>query len=80
MKTLNPNVKPVTITSELSLKLARKCIDVMGSSSFDEDSGNKTLNFDFDDEILSIVSGKEFGLIRTTSGKVCIVIVSVNFE
>lgn len=80
VKTLNPNVKPVTITSELSLKLARKCIDVMGSSSFDEDSGNKTLNFDFDDEILSIVSGKEFGLIRTTSGKVCIVIVSVNFE
>lgn len=70
MRTLNPNVKPATITSELSLKLARKCIDVMGSSSFDEESGNKTLNTDFDDEILSIVAGKEFELVRTSSGKV----------
>lgn len=56
--------------SELSLKLARKSIDVMGSSSFDEESGNKTLNQDFDDEILSIVAGKEFGLIKSSSGKV----------
>lgn len=67
-------MKPVTIMSELPLKLARKSIDVLGSSSFDEESGNKSLSRDFDDEIVSIVAGKEFGLVKSSSGKVNVLI------
>lgn len=70
VRTLNPCIKPATVTSELSLKLARKCIDVIGSSSFDEEGSSKTLNIGSDDEIVSVVAGKEFGLVRTLSGKV----------
>ena len=70
VRTLNPLIRPATVTSELSLKLARKCIDVMGSSSYEEESSNKTLNIGSDEEIVSVVAGKEFGLVRTLSGKV----------
>ncbi|KAL0280278.1 UNVERIFIED_CONTAM: hypothetical protein PYX00_001618 [Menopon gallinae] len=70
VRTLNTNVKPVTVTSELTLKLARKCIDVLGVSSYDEENPGKTLNIGSDDEIVSITAGKEFGLVRTLNGKV----------
>lgn len=62
----------MTVTSELTLKLARKCIDVLGVSSYDEENPGKTLNIGSDDEIVMITAGKEFGLVRTLNGKVSI--------
>lgn len=52
--------------------MARKCVDVFGVSSFDEDIGIHTVTSGIrnDDEIASICAGKEFGLIRTVAGKV----------
>lgn len=35
MRTFDPFHSPVTIVSELTLKLARKCLEVFGSASFD---------------------------------------------
>lgn len=45
-------------------------MDVCGVAPFDEENSIHTLNVGTDDEIASIVSGKEFSLIHTTSGKV----------
>ncbi|CAG2068664.1 unnamed protein product [Timema podura] len=56
--------------SELPLKLARKCVDVFGTSLFDDDSSIHTLHTGCDEETAFITAGKDFGLIRTGSGKV----------
>lgn len=58
--------------SELPLKLARKCVDVYGIAPFEEEGSFHTVNTGLDEEISAICAGKEFGLIRTTSGKVII--------
>ncbi|CAG9818957.1 unnamed protein product [Phaedon cochleariae] len=50
--------------------LARKCVEVFGVSSFDEDVGSYTVNIGNEEEIGNICCGKEFGLIRTVTGKV----------
>ncbi|XP_012285925.1 E3 ubiquitin-protein ligase MYCBP2 [Orussus abietinus] len=69
VRTINTLSNPVTVTSELPLKLARKCVDVFGSATFDEEQTVRTLNPDCDDEIASVTAGKEFGLLKTVSGK-----------
>lgn len=67
---LNQNVVPASLVNELPLKLARKCVDSLGTAAFEEDVGTTTINTGTDDEIATICSGKDFGLIKTTSGKV----------
>lgn len=59
----------MTVTSELPLKLARKCVDIFGSAAFDEDQSAHVLNINCDDEIMMVAAGKEFGLLSTASGK-----------
>jgi len=63
----------VTVASELPLKLARKCVDIFGCASFDEEQAAHTLNPGCDDEIATVIAGKEFGLLKTVSGKVNII-------
>lgn len=70
VRTLNPNVNPASCQNELPLKLARKCIDVLGVASFEEEGSVNSVNTGSDEEIVSITAGKEFGLVRTTTGKV----------
>lgn len=69
---MNQNTSPASVINELPLKLARKCIDVFGASSFDEDIGIHTVisGIGSDDEIATICAGKEFALLRTVTGKV----------
>ncbi|XP_074033015.1 MYC binding protein highwire isoform X2 [Leptinotarsa decemlineata] len=70
VRMLNQNTSPASLVSELPLKLARKCVDVFGLSSFDEEIGTYTVNTGSEEEIASICTGKEFGLIRTVTGKI----------
>ncbi|XP_054276655.1 E3 ubiquitin-protein ligase MYCBP2-like [Macrosteles quadrilineatus] len=70
VRTLNLSGGPVGAGAELPLKLARKCVDVFGTAAFDEDSNIHTLNTGCDDEVSTVTAGKDFCLIRTTSGKV----------
>ncbi|XP_056648043.1 E3 ubiquitin-protein ligase MYCBP2 isoform X1 [Diorhabda sublineata] len=70
VRMLNQNMSPAALVSELPLKLARKCVDAFGVSSFDEENGTYTVNTGGEEEIATICTGKEFGLIRTISGKV----------
>lgn len=70
VRMLNQNTIPASLISELPLKLARKCVDALGVAPFEEDGVSNTINTGTDDEIATICAGKEFGLIRTTSGKV----------
>lgn len=56
--------------SELPLKLARKCVVAFGYAIFDEDTSLHNLNTGVDEETAAIVSGKEFSLVKTTTGKV----------
>jgi E3 ubiquitin-protein ligase MYCBP2 len=67
---VNPTSSPVVSLSELPLKLARKCLDVFGSASFDEDANSHTIHTGCDEETVFIAAGKDFGLLRTNSGKV----------
>ena len=59
----------MTVTSELPLKLARKCVDVFGYALFDEEQTPHILNPGCDEEIATVAAGKEFGLLKTVSGK-----------
>ncbi|RLU27103.1 hypothetical protein DMN91_000902 [Ooceraea biroi] len=69
VRTINTLSNPVTVASELPLKLARKCVDILGYASFDEEQAVHTLNPGCDDEIAMVTAGKEFGLLKTVSGK-----------
>ena len=69
VRTINTLSNPVTVTSELPLKLARKCVDVFGWAIFDEEQTPHTLSSGCDDEIVTVVAGKEFSLLKTLSGK-----------
>ena len=65
---------PLVSTGELPIKLARKCVELSGSSVIEEGSGANSLersqlDFGVDDEVGSVGSGKEFSLMLTTSGK-----------
>nr|CAH7734761.1 unnamed protein product [Callosobruchus chinensis] len=70
VRMLNQNLSPASLVSELPLKLARKCVDVLGVSPFDEEIGTYTVNTGSEEEIASICAGKEFGLLKTVTGKV----------
>ncbi|KAK1123908.1 hypothetical protein K0M31_006938 [Melipona bicolor] len=70
VRTINTLSNPVTVASELPLKLARKCVDVFGYAAFDEEQTTHTLNSGCDDEIATVTAGKEFALVKTVSGKI----------
>lgn len=70
MRSINPSTAPFTYINELPLKLARKCVVAFGYAVFDEETSLHDLNTGVEEEIASVVSGKEFSLIRTTTGKV----------
>ncbi|XP_025833228.1 E3 ubiquitin-protein ligase MYCBP2-like, partial [Agrilus planipennis] len=70
VRTLNPNSIPASLVNELPLKLAHRCVEILGTAPFEEDGASQVVNTGTDDEIASICAGKEFGLIRTSSGKV----------
>lgn len=71
---LNQNVVPAALVTELPLKLARKCVEAFGVAAFEEEASPQSISTGLDEEIATICVGKEFGLIRTTSGKVHIYI------
>lgn len=70
VRTINTLSNPVTVASELPLKLARKYVDVFGYAAFDEEQAVHTLNPGCDDEIVTVAAGKEFALLKTVSSKV----------
>jgi E3 ubiquitin-protein ligase MYCBP2 len=70
VRILNQHATPASLVNELPLKLARKCVDAFGVAPFDEEGNSHTVNTGSEDEIATICAGKEFGLIKTTSGKV----------
>ncbi|KAF6200667.1 hypothetical protein GE061_005110 [Apolygus lucorum] len=70
VRTINPSTTPPSFISELPLKLARKCLVAFGYAAFDEDTALHNLNSGVEEETATVVSGKEFSLIRTTAGKV----------
>ncbi|CAE1311211.1 MYCBP2 [Acanthosepion pharaonis] len=70
VRTYDPYHSPMTLVSEVPLKLARKCMDVFGLSGFDPDIHRHSINTGFDEDAVTISAGREFALIRTISGKV----------
>ncbi|CAH0546546.1 unnamed protein product [Brassicogethes aeneus] len=70
VRLLNQNTVPASVVSELPLKLARKCVDVFGAASYEEEAGAYTLNIGSEEEVAMICAGKEFGLVKTVNGKV----------
>lgn len=70
VRMLNPASSPVVSISELPLKLARKCLHFHGAASYDDDSKNHSLQNAYEEDVVAITAGKDFGLIRTTMGKV----------
>lgn len=43
VRTFNPELSPMPVVSEIALKLARKCLDVFGSSGVDPESDIHTI-------------------------------------
>lgn len=70
VRVLNQNVSPAALVSELPLKLARKCVESLGYAPFEEDANSCTISINTEEEIATICSGKDFGLLRTVTGKV----------
>jgi E3 ubiquitin-protein ligase MYCBP2 len=65
---------PMVSAGELPIKLARKCVELAGSSIIEEGAGpgdhdRSQVDFGVDDEVGSLGTGKEFSLMLTTSGK-----------
>ena len=65
---------PLVSAGELPIKLARKCVELVGASIVDEGQGPASLeraqvDFGVDDEVGSLGTGKEFSLMLTSSGK-----------
>jgi len=60
---------PVTLINELPLKLTRKCLDVFGAAMFGSQEDLHSTDTSLEDAV-NILSGKEFALMRTTSGKI----------
>ncbi|KAK7473507.1 hypothetical protein BaRGS_00035260, partial [Batillaria attramentaria] len=70
VRTFSPQSSPMKLLSEIPLKLTRKCLDVFGSSPIDAEVTRKTISTGFDEDSLTICSGKDFCLIKTVGGKV----------
>ena len=47
VRTFSPICNPMPLVSEIPLKLARKCVDVFGTASFDADSEMHTISRSF---------------------------------
>ncbi len=59
-----------TVEHELVLKLARKSVDVFGSSLIDESKMKHQVEFGCDDEATCLQAGKEFAVMLTSQGRV----------
>lgn len=70
VRTLNQNTSPASVVTELPLKLVKKCVEVFGAATFEDEIGSCSFNIGNEEEIAAISFGKEFGLIRTFTGKV----------
>uniref|UniRef100_A0AAR5Q5P7 PHR domain-containing protein n=1 Tax=Dendroctonus ponderosae TaxID=77166 RepID=A0AAR5Q5P7_DENPD len=70
VRILNQTVSPAALVSELPLKLARKCVESLGYAPFEEEANACTISTNTEEEIATICSGKDFGLLRTVTGKV----------
>ncbi|XP_018571542.1 E3 ubiquitin-protein ligase MYCBP2-like [Anoplophora glabripennis] len=70
VRTLNQNISPAPVINELPLKLVKKCIEVFGTAFFEEETGNCSFNVENEEEVAAMAFGKEFGLLRTFTGKV----------
>ena len=74
IKFLSPSTSPMVVTGDLPIKLARKCVELLGSSIIDEGGGGGAgeryhVEFGVDDEVNSVANGKEFSLMLTNNGK-----------
>ena len=75
IKFLSPSSNPMVVTGDLPIKLARKCVELIGTSVIDDGAGSNPqgeryhVEFGVDDEVASLASGKEFSLMLTSSGK-----------
>ncbi|XP_048243746.1 E3 ubiquitin-protein ligase MYCBP2-like isoform X7 [Haliotis rufescens] len=69
VRTFSPDKSPMSVMSEIPLKLTRKCMDVFGSNSLDPEMERRSIHTGFDEDIASVSTGKEFTLIRTVGGK-----------
>ncbi|KAL1517024.1 hypothetical protein ABEB36_000844 [Hypothenemus hampei] len=70
VRLLNQNTAPASLVSELPLKLARKCVECLGQSPFEEEGNSYPINVNVEEEVATVCSGKDFGLLRTVTGKV----------
>lgn len=70
VRMLNNSTLPASLVSELPLKLARKCVDSLGMAPYEEEGQYNAINPGNDEEVVSVCAGKDFGLVRTNSGKV----------
>ncbi|XP_018420885.1 PREDICTED: E3 ubiquitin-protein ligase MYCBP2 [Nanorana parkeri] len=63
------STEPV-LQQELQLKLARKCLHACGISLFDLEKDLHIISTGFDEELAVLGAGREFALMKTSSGKV----------
>ncbi|GFY47108.1 hypothetical protein TNIN_284731 [Trichonephila inaurata madagascariensis] len=70
IKMFKPGSSPMICVNELTLKLARKCLDVFGSGIFEDEVTYHTLNLPSEDEPVSIACGKDFAVLKTVTGKI----------
>ncbi|XP_050301011.1 E3 ubiquitin-protein ligase MYCBP2 isoform X2 [Anthonomus grandis grandis] len=70
VRLLNQNTSPASLISELPLKLARKCVDALGHAPYEEEQSSYTISITTEEEVASVCAGKDFGLLKTVTGKV----------
>uniref|UniRef100_A0A0K2UH48 RCR-type E3 ubiquitin transferase n=1 Tax=Lepeophtheirus salmonis TaxID=72036 RepID=A0A0K2UH48_LEPSM len=69
LKFINPS--DLSVIHELPLKLAYKRVGVLGASFFEEGVTNHEIDFgSIEEENISVQTGKDFGLLLTSQGKV----------
>jgi E3 ubiquitin-protein ligase MYCBP2 len=69
IKYLGLGVNSLTSEQELPLKLARKCVDIFGTSVIQEDQIHHHVDFGCEDEALDLQAGKEFAFMLSHQGK-----------
>ncbi|KAG1690691.1 E3 ubiquitin-protein ligase MYCBP2 [Nymphon striatum] len=72
VQTFKPGINQMICFHELPLKLARKCLEVMGTGLFDDGEASHNIGAftGTEDEIMFVASGKDFSLVQTASGKI----------
>ena len=64
-----------SFVGDLPIKLARKCVELVGSSMIDDGAAASStgdryhVEFGVDDEVSAVANGKEFSLMQTSGGK-----------